>query len=235
MQDDQEGDEPEDFEKPEPNPDRPEPLREKEPQASGNGTYQQELQHSMVAARVPENVGPGTFSNGAIVLTGPHEFVVDFVLRLSPPHRIAQRVVMSPVVVGLFLRALKENLDKYQHNFGPAPRLPPPPPNIKPPPISEVYENLKLPEDQMSGVYANAVMIVHSPAEFGFDFVTSFYPKSAVSSRIFMSVPHVVQFFESLTKSYEQFLQRVQNHPQNLPPPPKPLDPLGGGDNVWHT
>ena len=212
-------------------PDQPEKLPEGEPRQAGGGTFHQELQHSMVAARVPEAVGMGTFCTGAIVLTGPHEFVLDFVLRMSPPHRIAQRVVMTPTVVGLFLRALKENLDKYRQNFGPPAQLPPPPSGIKPPPISEVYEALKLPEEIMSGTYANAVMIVHSPAEFCFDFVTSFYPKSAVSARVYLAVPHVTQLFDSLSRSYEQFLQRVQQ--QQPPKPPEDRPPSGASGNTW--
>ena len=217
-------------------PDQPEKPRESEPTQSGGGTFHQELQHSMVAARVPEAVGLGTFCTGAIVLTGPHEFVLDFVLRMSPPHRIAQRVVMSPNVVGLFLRALKENLDKYRQNFGAPAQLPPPPPGIKPPPISEIYEQLKLPEELLSGTYANAVMIVHSPAEFCFDFVTSFYPKSAVSARVFLAVPHVTQLYDSLSRSYDQYVRRVQNQPPP-PKPPNPEDrpPQSDGGNVWQV
>lgn len=235
-------DENENYQEPdsEGDPDQPERPRSSEPHSTGGGTFQQELQHSMVAARVPELVGQGTFCTGAIVLTGHHEFVIDFVLRMSPPHRVAKRVVMTPTVVGLFLRALKENLDKYRQNYGPPAALPPPPPGAKPLPISEVYEQLKMPEDMMSGTYANAVMIVHSPAEFCFDFVTSFYPKSAVSARVFLAVPHVTQLFESLSRSYEQFLQRLQN--QQLPPLPKPpgssnppddQPPAAPGSNVW--
>ena len=139
---------------------------------------------------------------------------------------------MAPNVVGLFLRALKENLDKYRQNFGPPATLPPPPPGMKPPPISEVYEQLKLPEEIMSGTYANAVMIVHSPAEFCFDFVTSFYPKSAVSARVYLAVPHVTQLYDSLSRSYEQYVQRAQQNP--LPPkPPENPPPSGSGGNTW--
>ena len=220
------------FRPSEEDPDRPEKPHEAEPKQAGGGTFHQELQHSMVAARVPEAVGLGTFCTGAIVLTGPYEFVLDFVLRMSPPHRIAQRVVMSPTVVGLFLRALKENLDKYRQNFGPPATLPPPPPGMKPPPISEVYEQLKLPDEIMSGTYANAVMIVHSPAEFCFDFVTSFYPKSAVSARVYLAVPHVTQLFDSLSRSYDQYVQRAQNQPPPKPPEDRP--PQSGTGN-WQV
>ena len=83
-----------------------------------------------------------------------------------------------------------------------------PPPVPAPPPISEVYEQLKLPDDMLSGNYANTVVISHSGAEFCFDFITSFYPRSAVAVRVYMACPHVVELFESLTRSWGQFRQR---------------------------
>jgi hypothetical protein len=75
-------------------------------------------------------------------------------------------------------------------------------------PISEVYEHLKLPDEMLSGVYANTVVISHTGAEFCFDFITSFFPRSAVAARIYMACPHVVEFSESLTRSWEQFRSR---------------------------
>ena len=72
-------------------------------------------------------------------------------------------------------------------------------------------------------------MIVHSPAEFCFDFVTSFYPKSAVSARVYLAVPHVTQLFDSLSRSYEQYVQRVQQNQQ----PPKPPETPPGTGNTW--
>ena len=41
----------------------------------------------------------------------------------------------------------------------------------------------KMRDDIHSGSYANAVMIGHGPHEFSFDFITNFYPQSAVSAR----------------------------------------------------
>jgi len=85
------------------------------------------------------------------------------------------------------------------------PATPTPP---APMPIAEVYEHLKLPDDMLSGVYANTVVISHTGAEFCFDFITSFFPRSAVAARIYMACPHVVEFSESLTRSWEQFRSR---------------------------
>ncbi|MHC4879563.1 MAG: DUF3467 domain-containing protein, partial [Planctomycetota bacterium] len=59
----------------------------------------QQIQHSQVGALVPEKVAPGTFSTGAVVLNGTHEFIVDFLLRMTKPHQVAARVVLPPQVV----------------------------------------------------------------------------------------------------------------------------------------
>src|SRR5262245_8537947 len=172
----------------------PEPA-EGAPRSAGGNTFQQEVQHNPATARVPDQVGRGVFATGAIVMHGPHDFVIDFVQSLAAPRRMVARVALPPTVIPLFVAALQENLGKYQQNFGPAPRMPAPPtgapPAGTPPPISEVYEQLKLPDDLLSGVYANTVVISHSPAEFCFDFVTSFFPRSAVSARVYLAAPHV--------------------------------------------
>lgn len=186
----------------------------------------QELQHSQISARVPEHVGPGVFSTGVIVMHGVHEFVLDFVMSLSPPRRIASRVVLPPTVVPLFIGALRDNLQKYHQAFGAPPKLPPPPAGATPPPITDVYEQLKVPDTIMSGVYANTVMVVHSPAEFCFDFITSFYPRSAVAARVFLAAAHVPQFYDSLFRSWEQYRTKQQQRP----PEPPPAEPGTEGD-----
>ena len=43
----------------------------------------------------------------------------------------------------------------------------------------------------MGGAYANGVLISHSAAEFGFDFIANFYPRPVVNCRVFMSAPQV--------------------------------------------
>lgn len=201
-----------------PPPDQPNPA----PKPGDSGTYHQELQHSPVSARVPEGVGRGLFSTGAIVMYGPHEFVIDFLLSMAPPNRVTARVVLPPSVVPLLLNALQDNLRKYEQNFGPPPRLPSPPAGATPPPISDVYEQLKLPDEMLSGTYANTVMIVHTPAEFCFDFITTFYPRSAVAARVYLSAPHVPQLLESLSRSYDQYRRKTQ---PNQPPPQGPGGP----------
>ena len=196
---------------PQPNPHQPAP-------AGHPGGFTQEVQHSQVSARVPEKVGRGVFSTGIMILQGQHEFVIDFVLSLAHPAQIVARVVLPPSIIPNVIAALRENLSHYEAKFGPPPPLQVPTPPT-PPPIEEIYSQLKLPDDLLSGVYANMVMIAHSPAEFYFDFITGFYPRSAVSCRVYFSAPQIPGILNTLTRSYQQYQQKLSGGPS--PPSPK--------------
>lgn len=79
----------------------------------------------------------------------------------------------------------------------------------------EVYDDLKIRDDILSGAYANAVMIGHGPYEFSFDFITQFYPQPAVSARVFMASGHVGRLLDSLKTSWEQIRGRYGYPPKN--------------------
>jgi hypothetical protein len=194
------------------------PNRPNEP-----GAFTQEVQHSQISARVPEKVSRGVFSTGAMVFQGQHEFIIDFVLRMAQPHQIVARVVLPPTIMDSVIRALQENLNIYRSKFGSPPLLPAPPNPPAPPPIDEIYRDLKLADEMLSGVYANAVMIAHSPAEFYFDFITNFYPRSAVSCRVYLSVPQVPGLLTTLSRSFDQYRQKIAA--QQQPKPPDPWQP----------
>jgi len=185
--------------------------------------FMQELQHAQVSARVPEKVVRGVFSTGALIFQGQHEFGIDFLLRIASPHQIVARVVMTPTLVPAFIQALRENLNNYQNQFGPPPPLPAPPVQQPMPSIEEIYQQLKLTDDLLSGVYANAVMIAHTAAEFCFDFITNFYPRSSVSCRVYLAAPQIPGFLNSLVQSYQQYQQKMLG--QQLPPPHDPRSP----------
>jgi hypothetical protein len=92
----------------------------------------------------------------------------------------------------------------------------------------EVYDDLKLRDEILSGAYANAVMIGHGPFEFSFDFITNFYPQSAVSCRVYLASGHIWRLLESLKQSWEQLRPRLGNQvifPQQMPPKPPPQPP----------
>jgi hypothetical protein len=86
----------------------------------------------------------------------------------------------------------------------------------------EIYDELKIRDEILSGAYANAVMIGHGPYEFNFDFITNFYPQSAVSARVYMGAGHVWRMLDSLKQSWEQLRPRLGFPPTSQPPPSQP-------------
>ncbi len=193
-------------------------------ESGGPPGEQVRVQH--LSARVPERVSRGAFSTGAIVMTGATEFILDFVQNLSTPPSVTARIVMPHATLPQFIEALRKNLDIYRQRFGEPPSLPPAPTPARQPTAQEIYDELKLADDLLPGAYANGVMIGHTPSEFKFDFLTNLFPTSAVSARVFMSVPQVSRLLQSLQGTFQQFQQRVQQqqqqreqHPRQNPPP----------------
>lgn len=72
------------------------------------------------------------------------------------------------------------------------------------PPIDQIYDDLRLPDEMLSGRYANAVLIRHSPTDFCLDFITNIYPRSAVSTRVYMAAANVHALLSSLQQSLDQ-------------------------------
>lgn len=190
-------------------------------QPPDDGPHSQEIRHAHIGALVPQHVARGVFTTGAVVLQGQHEFIVDFLLRMQQPQQVVSRIVIPPPVVSQFIAALQDNLKRYEDRFGPV-HMPVPPTPAQPQQrqsAEELYSTLKMGEDVQSGTYANAVMIGHSPTEFSFDFITTFFPKSSVSARVFMATANAKRLLESLLHSFQQYQQRLRN-----PPPTPPAD-----------
>ena len=204
------------------------------PDAGGN-TFNQRIAHSPVTARVPERVARGAFSTGVIVIDGPFEFVLDFIMGLVQPRQVVARVILTPVVVEQFIHAIRENVSKYEVRFGKIPEIPKPVPPPKQPTIQEIYDDLKMSDETHAGSYANAVLMSHGTSEFTFDFITRFFPTAAVAARVFLAAPQVPRLLESLTVSLNRYKQRVEaNRNQqggNRPPTDPPLShpPMGPG------
>jgi hypothetical protein len=129
-----------------------------------------------------------------------------------------------------FAEALRKNIDLYRQRFGDPPVIPRPD-TAKRPTIQEIYDDLKLPDEVLSGAYANGVMISHTPSDFVFDFLTTFFPQSAVSRRVFLSAAQVTRILESLDNTHRQLQERIkQQRPGSDNPPQQPPPPTGPGD-----
>ncbi len=99
--------------------------------------------------------------------------------------------------------------------------------------VQDIYDDLKIRDEILSGAYANAVMIGHGPHEFSFDFITNFYPHSAVSARVFLAAGQIPRLFESLKGTWEQMRTRMQQPPPGKEPPPNPPSSFSDEDNPF--
>ena len=75
---------------------------------------QQQLQ-----IELPPNLD-AAYSNFVVIQHSPSEFILDFarILPNMPNARVGARVVMTPMHARLLLRALQENIDKFEAQFG---------------------------------------------------------------------------------------------------------------------
>ena len=174
-----------------------------------------------LSARVPEHVSRGVFSTGVLVMTGPNEFVLDFIQNLGGPAQVAARVVMPSSTIPQFIKALETNLDLFKNRFGEPPELPRPPQPAKKPSVQQIYDDLKVPDEVMVGSYANGVMIGHGAAEFKFDFLANLVPQPAVSSRVYLAAPQVPRLLESLIKTHGEWQKRLREQQERNQPPPE--------------
>ncbi|MBN2580712.1 MAG: DUF3467 domain-containing protein [Pirellulales bacterium] len=78
------------------------------------------------------------------------------------------------------------------------------------PSFHDFYDQLKIPDELLGGAFANAVIIRHTPHEFCFEFIANFFPRSVVTSRIFMAAGRVPSFYDTLRSS----MQKYQNRPR---------------------
>ena len=97
-----------------------------------------------VKMEVPPDI-TAIYSNFAVITHSPAEVVIDFacVLPNLPRARVGSRIVTTPVNAKLLLRALKENLERYEAQFGEI-QLPPGGPDL----ASQFFGGVKPPEQE---------------------------------------------------------------------------------------
>jgi hypothetical protein len=75
---------------------------------------------NQVNIELTEDIALGVYSNLAIITHSPAEMVCDFVQMMPgmPKAKVRSRVIMTPQNAKRFMRALIENVQKYEQNFG---------------------------------------------------------------------------------------------------------------------
>jgi hypothetical protein len=67
-----------------------------------------------------EEVAEGVYSNLAMIAHSNSEFVIDFIRLMPgvPKAKVKSRIVITPEHAKRLLMALKDNIEKYETNFG---------------------------------------------------------------------------------------------------------------------
>ena len=75
---------------------------------------------NQVNIELTEEIALGVCSNLAIITHSPSEVVSDFVQMMPgmPKGKVRSRVIMTPQNAKRFMRALIENIQKYEQSFG---------------------------------------------------------------------------------------------------------------------
>ncbi len=77
-------------------------------------------QPQQINVELGEKEAEGIYSNLALISHSPAEFVLDFTRMLPgvPKAKVYARIIMTPQHAKSFLRALQENIAKYEQQFG---------------------------------------------------------------------------------------------------------------------
>jgi hypothetical protein len=69
---------------------------------------------------IPATLEPA-YSNFAVIQHSPSEFVIDFarILPNMPSAKVGARVLTTPMHAKLLLRALQDNIERYEAQYGP--------------------------------------------------------------------------------------------------------------------
>ena len=63
--------------------------------------------------------------------------------------------------------------------------------------------------------YANVAMIRHTAEEFAIDFIANFYPRSAVTARIFLAAARIPTLVDTFVNAYEKYELKIKRPPES--------------------
>lgn len=75
---------------------------------------------NQINIELPEEVAGGTYSNLSIITHSPSEFIVDFIQLMPgvPKGKVQSRIIMTPDNAKKLMKAMVENVQKYESQHG---------------------------------------------------------------------------------------------------------------------
>jgi hypothetical protein len=76
--------------------------------------------HQQINIELGEKEAEGIYSNLAIISHSPAEFIIDFtrILPGIPKGKVHARIIMTPQHAKMFLNAMRENIGKFEQQYG---------------------------------------------------------------------------------------------------------------------
>ena len=71
-----------------------------------------------IKINVPPNVQGGNYANNMLVTYTKEEFIMDFMMIVPPVGVVNSRVIINPGHLKRIIKALEDNVKKYESNFG---------------------------------------------------------------------------------------------------------------------
>ena len=70
--------------------------------------------------QIDDDVGSGEYANFVVITHSPAEFILDFTRLLPgmPKAKVNSRIIMAPSHAKAFMKALTDNIDKYEKKYG---------------------------------------------------------------------------------------------------------------------
>lgn len=89
----------------------------------------QNNQENQINIELTDDIAQGAYSNLAIITHSPGEFISDFVQLMPgvPKGKVRSRIIMTPQNAKRYMKALIENIQRYEQAFGTIQELDTPP------------------------------------------------------------------------------------------------------------
>lgn len=83
-------------------------------------TKKSEVKEQQINIELTEDIAEGVYANLAMIAHSNSEFVIDFIRLMPgvPKAKVKSRVILTPEHARRLLNALRDNIQKYEDNFG---------------------------------------------------------------------------------------------------------------------
>lgn len=81
---------------------------------------EEKIEQQQMNIELSEDIAQGTYANLAVITHSASEFIMDHIQIMPgvPKAKVRSRIIMTPQNAKRFAKALLDNIEKYEENFG---------------------------------------------------------------------------------------------------------------------